>query len=185
MSKHPSVTLAGALAFVLAASCHTPSTSRAEVRLPKVFGSHMVLQREKPIIIWGWAAPGEEVTAKLGAETRTAQPNERGEWQVRFPALTGGGPLKLAVAGANRIEFEDILVGEVWLCSGQSNMEMGIGAAKDGQAEIAAADHPEIRLLKVEKSWTPLPQDDFKGAWAVCSPKTVAEGGWSGFSAAG
>ena len=174
-----SIALLAATLFV------APSAARAEVRLPKVFGSHMVLQREKPVVIWGWAQPGEQVTARLAAETRQAKANDHGEWKLEFPALKAGGPLTLTVSGANTIQMDDILVGEVWLCSGQSNMEMGIGAAQDGQKEIAAANHPSIRLFKVDKRWTPEPQDDVPATWKVCTPQTVAEGGWSGFSAAG
>ena len=161
------------------------SSARAEVRLPKVFGNHMVLQQEKPIVIWGWAQPLEAITVQLGAETRQAQANERGEWKVVLPAMNAGGPLTLSITGSSVVRFDDVMLGEVWLCSGQSNMEMGIGAAKDGKAEIAAANYPGIRLLKVAKRWTPEPQSDLEGEWKVCTPKTVAEGGWNGFSAAG
>ena len=185
MQKTRFVSVVSAAAILVAACAASPLTARAEVRLPKVFGSHMVLQREKPVVIWGWAQPGEEVTVRLASETRQAKANERGEWKVELPALKAAGPLTLTVSGSSKVEFDDILVGEVWLCSGQSNMEMGIGAAQDGQKEIAAANYPAIRLLKVEKRWTPVPQDDMDGTWKVCTPKTVAEGGWSGFSAAG
>ena len=159
--------------------------ARAEVRLPKVFSSHMVLQQEKPLVVWGWGAPNEKVTVTLASASQQAQANERGEWEAVLPAMKAGGPYTLTVSGSSKVEFEDVMVGEVWLCSGQSNMEMGIGAAKDAQAEIAAADYPGIRLLLVTKSWKPEPQKDIEGTWKVCSPKTVAEGGWSGFSACG
>jgi len=185
MQRSRLVSLVCSTAILLAACAGSPLEVKAEVRLPQVFGSHLVLQQDKPIIIWGWAQPAEEVTAKLGSETRQAKANDRGEWKLEFPALKAGGPLTLSVSGSNTVQFDDILVGEVWLCSGQSNMEMGIGAAQDAQKEIAAANYPTIRLLKVDKSWTPQPQDDMRGAWKVCTPKTVAEGGWSGFSAAG
>jgi len=179
------VSLVCSTVVLLVVGAGAPPSARAEVRLPKVFGSHMVLQQEKPLVIWGWAQAGEAITARLGNETRQAKANDRGEWKLEFPALKAGGPLTMTVSGSNTVQFDDILVGEVWLCSGQSNMEMGIGAAQDAPKEIAAANYPAIRLLKVEKSWTPLPQDDLPGAWKVCTPKTIAEGGWSGFSAAG
>src|SRR5208283_1148099 len=95
-----------------------------------------------------------------------------------------GGPYVLSVNGSNRIEFEDVMVGEVWVGSGQSNMEMGIGMVRDAEKEIAAADYPGIRLLKVKHAWNAEPQTNIEGAWKVCSPKTVAEDGWGGFSAA-
>jgi sialate O-acetylesterase len=145
----------------------------------------MVLQQEKLAVVWGWAEPNESITIQLGSETRRVQANEKGEWKATLPPMKAGGPYTLTVTGSNSLRFEDVMVGEVWLCSGQSNMEMGIGAARDGKAEIAAADYPGIRLLKVAKRWTPQPKDDMEGEWKVCTPKTVAEGGWNGFSAAG
>jgi sialate O-acetylesterase len=158
--------------------------ARAEVRLPKVFGGHMVLQQEKPLVIWGWAQPNETVTVQIALENRTAQANELGEWKVELPAMKAGGPYSLTVSGSSTVRFDDVMVGEVWLCSGQSNMEMGISMARDGEQEIAAADYPAIRLLKVTRKWTPEPQNDIEGTWKQCSPKAVAEGGWGGFSAA-
>jgi sialate O-acetylesterase len=161
------------------------SSARAEVRLPNVFGSHMVLQQDKPLAIWGWAQPNETVTVTLGSASAQAQANDRGEWKVILPAMKAGGPFTLKIAGSSSVEFDDVMVGEVWLCSGQSNMEMGIGIARDAQKEIAEANNPGLRLLLVSRKWAPLPQTNIDGAWKVCSPATVAEGGWSGFSAAG
>jgi sialate O-acetylesterase len=162
--------------------CHLAS---AEVRLPALFSSHMVFQQQIPIVIWGWAQPNETVTVQLGAASKQAQANERGEWKAILPAMSAGGPYALTVSGSSTVSFEDILVGEVWLCSGQSNMEMGIGMAQDGPQEIAAANYPNIRLLKIPKRWSAEPQTNFDGAWKVCTPSNVAEGGWSGFSATG
>jgi sialate O-acetylesterase len=159
-------------------------SARAEVRLPKVFASHMVLQQEMPLVIWGWAQPNEMVTVTLASATAQAQANERGEWKVVLPAMKAGGPLTLKVTGSSSVELDDVMIGEVWLCSGQSNMEMGIGVARDGEKEIAEANHPGLRLLMVTRSWTPVPQTNIDGEWKVCSPQTVAEGGWGGFSAA-
>jgi len=157
----------------------------AEVRLPNVFGSHMVVQQQKPLVFWGWAQPKETVTVQIANESRTAQANERGEWKTELPAMKAGGPYALTVSGSSVVKFEDVMVGEVWLCSGQSNMEMGIGAVRDGAKEIAAANHPGIRLLMITNRWTPAPRTDVEGTWKVCSPETVAAGGWGGFSAAG
>src|SRR5438270_807604 len=130
------------LAAVLLTTTTSISNTRAEVRLPAVFSGHMVVQRDKPIIIWGWAAPNEKLTIQFANEKGEAQANERGEWKVTLPAPKAGGPHKLTVRGSNIVEFEDVMVGEVWLCSGQSNMEMGIGMCRDGKEEIASADHP-------------------------------------------
>src|ERR1035438_8279465 len=157
--------------------------ARAEVRLPKVFSSHMVLQQEKPLVVWGWAEPNEKITVTLSTGSQQVQANERGEWKAVVPAMKASGPYTLTVSGSTKVQFEDVMIGEVWLCSGQSNMEMGIGMARDAKEEIAAANYPSIRLLKVTKSWKPEPQNDIEGTWKVCSPQTVAEGGWGGFSA--
>ncbi len=144
----------------------------------------MVLQQEKPIVVWGWAQPNETVTVTLDTATAQAQANDRGEWKTTLPAMKAAGPFTLKVTASSSVQFDDVMIGEVWLCSGQSNMEMGIGAANDGEKEIAAADHSGVRLLLVAKKWDPLPQTDIDGEWKVCSPKTVAEDGWGGFSAA-
>ena len=172
-----------ALALFLLAGLAATSAN-ADIRLPKVFGSHMVLQRDQPLPVWGWAQPGETVTVRFLAESQETKANAKGEWKVVLSAAKASGPHKLTVSGSSTVEFDDVLVGEVWLCSGQSNMEMGIGACKDAQKEIAAANFPNLRLLKVAKKWAPEPQPDIGGTWKVCSPQTIAEDGWGGFSAA-
>ncbi len=173
-------------ALLLAVSLLPAARASAGVRLPAVFSSHMVIQRDKPVVVWGWATAGETVTAQVNAATTTAVANDKGEWRLSLPAMQSGGPaVTLTVSASNKIVLEDVLVGEVWLCSGQSNMEFGIGNAVNGQAEIAAANEPDIRLMKVDKSWKPSPADDLTGTWKVCTPTTVAEGGWNGFSAVG
>jgi sialate O-acetylesterase len=156
----------------------------AEVRLPKVFSSHMVLQQQKPLVIWGWAQPNETVTVEISSISVQAKANDHGEWKAALPAMKAGGPYTLKVTGSSTQQFDDVMVGEVWLCSGQSNMEMGIGVARDGQQEIAVANYPAIRLLLVAHNAAPTPQTDINGTWKVCSPQTVAQGGWNGFSAA-
>ncbi len=172
------------LAAVLVSSSLGISTANADVRLPNVFTSHMVLQQEMPVTIWGWAQPNENVTVTLDSATATTQANERGEWKVTLPAMKAGGPFTLRISGVNTIELADVMIGEVWLCSGQSNMEMGIGNVHDAQKEIAEANEPGIRLLLVKHKWSPLLETNIDGGWKICSPQTVTEGGWSGFSAA-
>jgi len=173
------------LLLLLFASLWFQPIAEAEIRLPHVFGSHMVLQRDMALTIWGWATPGESVTVKLGSTSQTAQANDRGEWNVAFPAMKAGGPYTLTASGSSTVKYDDVMIGEVWLCSGQSNMEFGIGHGHNAEAEVAAANHPGIRLLMVENHWTPLPQSDMEGTWKVCTPQTVVEGGWQGFSAVG
>lgn len=166
----------------------------AEVRLPQVFGSHMVMQQQKPLVFWGWSDANETISVAFGSDIQAAKANAQGEWKVTLPARKAGGPFTVKVSGSSAVVFEDVLIGEVWLASGQSNMEMGIGASRDGKKEIVAANYPAIRLLLVANRWSPEPQTDLavgkpgeprpENTWKVCSPQTVAEGGWSGFSAA-
>jgi sialate O-acetylesterase len=173
------------VALLIGSGIFWATATQAEVRLPHVFGSHMVLQQEKPLIIWGWATPGETVTVQLGSASLTAQANDKGEWKVTLPAMKAGGPYTLTVSGSSTVKYDDVMIGEVWLCSGQSNMEFGLGMTDNTKAEVAAANHPGIRLLMVENRWTPEPQTDMQGTWKICTPETVVEGGWNGFSAVG
>jgi len=173
------------VALLLCSGIFCVATAQAEVRLPHVFGSHMVLQQEKTLIIWGWATPGETVTVQLGSASVTAQANDKGEWKATLPAMTAGGPYTLTVSGSSTVKYDDIMIGEVWLCSGQSNMEFGLGNVENAKAEIAAANHPGIRLLLVKHNWTAQPQSDIDGTWKICTPESVVEGGWNGFSAVG
>ncbi|MEC9349534.1 MAG: 9-O-acetylesterase, partial [Planctomycetota bacterium] len=108
----------------------------ADVRLPSVIDSHMVLQRDMPLKIWGFADKGEPVMVELAGAKATTAANDKGEWVVTLPAMKAGGPHKLTIAGNNKITLEDILVGEVWIGSGQSNMQWGVNASKDAGPEI-------------------------------------------------
>jgi sialate O-acetylesterase len=154
------------------------SSAVAEVRLAAVFGDHMVLQRGRPLPIWGWAEPGEAVRVALGGRHRETTADAAGRWQVILPPASAGGPISLTVRGTNRIECTDVLVGEVWLASGQSNMRLPVRSAMNAAAEVAAADHPQLRLFTVQRRIALSPQADVKGSWEVCTPQTVA-----GFSA--
>lgn len=174
---------------LLLAALAPPARCESAVRLPKVFASHMVLQRDIPVPVWGWAPPDEMVTVSLASAHVRATANAAGEWQATLPAMKAGGPHVLTVEGSGTVRLEDVLVGEVWLCSGQSNMEMGIGMCRDAAQEIAGAKFPRIRLFMVPNRFAPLPQGDLEGqsmdgAWKACAPETVAQGGWGGFSAA-
>ncbi len=159
--------------------------ARADVKLPKVFGSHMVLQRDRPLPVWGWADPGEEVTVKLDEATAAAKADAQGNWKVVLPAVKADGKAHhMTVSGKNKIELDDILIGEVWIGSGQSNMEMGLAMCQKGKEEVAAANHPNIRLLLIPRTVAKEPAKDVKSQWVRCQPDTVAAGGWNGFSAA-
>ena len=151
-------------------------------RTAGIFTDHMVLQRDQPLPIWGWAAPGRAVTVEVGSHSARTRANAEGRWRVTLPALESGkGPLTMTVkAGDETIRLTDILVGEVWLCSGQSNMKWAVRGFADGEAEIKAANHPNIRLFTVPNKTAIDPQDDVVGQWQACSPETIGD-----FSAVG
>lgn len=147
----------------------------ADVVLPNVFSDHMVLQRERELPVWGTASPGERVHVSLaGLGEATTEADKSGSWSVSLPAQAAGGPHVLTVQGNNRIEVKDVLIGEVWLCSGQSNMEWSVRQSANPDAEIAAAQHPRIRHLKVPHIHKMTEQSNQPGRWQVCSPQTVA-----------
>jgi sialate O-acetylesterase len=153
---------------------------RADVKLPAIFSEHAVLQRDMPVPVWGWADPGESVTVAIAGQTQKATTDANGKWRVTLSALSPGEPLTLVVEGNNRLERKDILVGEVWLCSGQSNMEWPVAASSNADLEIPVGDHPSIRLVRVKGEGSQTTVEDFDGRWEVCSPETV-----KGFSAVG
>jgi sialate O-acetylesterase len=158
------------------------------IQLPFVapcFSSHMVLQRDKPNNIWGWSTPGSQVRVSIANSRATATADESGKWMVQIKPPKVGGPYKLTIEGLHKVELDDILVGDVWICSGQSNMEQGIGMADNAKTEIAAATDSQIRLFMGTKTTSLKPTLTNEGSWAVCSPETVAKGGWGGFSAVG
>lgn len=161
------------LGIVIGVCCW--ATAQAEVRLPKIFGDHMVLQRDQPIPVWGWADAGEKVTVTLGdGEPVTTVAGDDATWAVRLAPRKEGGPIQLTVAGNNVVKLTDVLVGEVWLCSGQSNMEFQVSGADHAADEIAAAKYPRIRHIQIPKRPAALAETDVNAQWTVCSPETVA-----------
>ena len=151
------------------------SVATADVRLPGVFSDHMVLQRDKPLAVWGRADAGEKVTVALADQTATTTADGSGAWSVKLAALPAGGPHEMTVTGNNTLTFRDVLVGEVWLCSGQSNMQWPLKNATNGDAEVAAAVHPRLRLMTIKPttSLTPLSEPPTAG-WLECNPETAA-----------
>ena len=145
----------------------------ADVRLPAVIGDNMVLQQGMAVPIWGWAAPGEDVTVTITGQKLRATAGDDGRWMVKLEPMKAGGPLELTVAGKNAIAVKNVLVGEVWYCAGQSNMEMTVKQSQDGDKEAAAAQHPEIRHFTLKKVASAEPVQDVDGAWAVCGPDTA------------
>jgi sialate O-acetylesterase len=172
--------LGGHLAALLLLAAAQPAFVRANVKLPAIFGSHMVLQRDQKDRVWGWAEPGEDVTVEIVGQSKTAKAGPDGAWHVTLDPMPTGGPHTLTVRGKNTVTLDDVLVGEVWICSGQSNMQWPVAAAKDADLEIPAAKYPNIRLITVPNVGTQEPQKDFRGQWTTCRPETVG-----GFSAVG
>jgi sialate O-acetylesterase len=170
-------------ALVLAGTLALPLSLQAKVSLPSIFASHMVLQRDAPLPVWGWADPGEKVTVSLNGHDASVQADAQGHWQATLPAQKAGGPLQMSVRASNTITYEDVMIGEVWLCSGQSNMEMGVRNCLNAKEEIADAKFPGIRLFDVPKVPAAQPAKDIKANWMICSPETISKGGWGGFSA--
>lgn len=156
----------------------------AEVKCNPIFTDHMVLQREIAIPVWGTADAGEKVTVQLQDKQESATADKDGKWMVRIPAFQAGGPYEVTVTGSNTIKFVDVLVGDVWLCSGQSNMQFAVKQAINSDRDIADANYPQIRLFTVPNVPSFTPQDCIGGTaprvWNVCSPSSVP-----GFSAVG
>jgi sialate O-acetylesterase len=152
----------------------TNSSARADVRLPKVIDSHMVLQRDVPLKIWGFADAGEDVTVQLGADKAAAKADDKGKWLVELkPQKADGKARQITVTGKNKIVLEDILIGEVWIGSGQSNMEWHLRSTHGAKEAIAAAKHSSIRLFHVPKVQTGAPAEDVNATWKVCTPESV------------
>jgi len=154
----------------------------ADVRLPKIFDSHMVLQRNKPIPVWGWADAGEKVTVELSGsgitkQTKTIKAGKDGKWILRLNAAEAGGPYQLVVKGKkNVLTLDDVLIGEVWICSGQSNMQWPVSASDNAEEEIAAASYPLIRHFEVPREISLAPKDDLsKGEWKTATPENVGQ----------
>lgn len=153
----------------------------AAVTLPKIFGENMVLQCEKEIPIWGWAAPGEQISVKFANLEKSVTADSLGTWQVKFPALPANATGQdLLVQGKNQVRLQNVLLGEVWLCSGQSNMEYSLLSLGqrilNAEAEVASANYPTLRLLTVQTqpAFAPAADIETKG-WQVCSPETIID----------
>ena len=169
-------------ALMLGVTC---ATLHAEVRLPHVLADHMVLQRDAPMHVWGWAQPGETVNVSLQSGGRKSQNaasvivNKLGQWSVYLAAQPAGGPYDLAVQGSgSNLTLHDVMLGDLWIASGQSNMEMPLAGfnnavMKDSAKEIAEANHPDLRLMVVPHVGSAYPQEDVSATWARSTPETA------------
>ena len=164
-----------------------PAVVLAEVKVASIFTDHMVLQRDQSIVVWGWADPGEKVAVNFSrtdgtkaGEQATTQADAHGSWEVTLGKYPTGGTWALQVRGANTIDLSDILIGDVWLCSGQSNMQLTVNRAQQADQEYAKVDKPAVRMFSVKRTVATQPQKDLKGGWIKADPQTVM-----GMSAAG
>jgi len=158
----------------------TIQPASAEIILPKVLASHMVIQRDLPVHLWGWASAGEIVMVSFRGETRSTQANELGRWSLYLPPGAAGGPFDLTVKGTNTITLEDVLVGDVWVASGQSNMEFQMRKASTAAADLPKAANAHIRLMIVTRHAVDFPQTDVNQdpsgngtTWAASTPETA------------
>jgi sialate O-acetylesterase len=164
--------LLGLIGFFVAA---TAATATADVRVSSLIGDNMVLQQGVPVRLWGRASPGETVRISIAGHTAETSATPEGAFQVSIGPLPTGGPYTLDIVGKNALRFENVLVGEVWIASGQSNMEFPLARSNDAEQEIAAAHRPGIRFFTVQKTTSLSPQDDVKGSWVPCSPETARD----------
>lgn len=150
----------------------------AKISLPEIFANNMVLQQNSEVKFWGWAKSNEPVSIKaswLDDEVKVNATNQ-GTWEIKLKTPVAGGPYQIIISGYNEIVLSDVLIGEVWLCSGQSNMEWSANSGiVDGDEEIAKADFPQIRFFTVYNSSAHSPQNHLTGEWKSCTPQTMRE----------
>ncbi|MGJ5817205.1 sialate O-acetylesterase [Paludibaculum fermentans] len=168
----------------LGAALQPPAPPETATPLPfvsPIFGDNMVLQRGKPVAIWGWSQPGDAIRVEIGESSATATARADGRWQASLQPPPPGGPYTVRISGRQTVVLHEVLVGDVWLCAGQSNMGFGLAQARNGADEVKAADHPLIRFFNAGQKSSYSPVDVPRGAWKIVSPGTV--GGFGGISA--
>ncbi len=156
--------------------CFSVAQCVAQLSPSPLFGDHAVLQRERPVAVWGWANPGSKVVVTFGKRSVEVPVDEGGRWMARLPELSGGESGDLIFESGNeRVVSRDVVVGDVWLCTGQSNMEWTVKKSAEAESETAAAHYPTIRHFKVLPGTSDTPRAEVKGRWVVCSPETVGD----------
>jgi len=151
-------------------------TAAANVKPARIFCSNMVLQQGRENPIWGRADKGERISIQFAGKTIFTKANAAGHWSAKLPALDYGGPYEMVISGSDTIILKNILIGEVWICSGQSNMELSVSNSKNAKIEIQAADFPQIRLFTVAKKYSKVPLEDLEGGeWRHCTPENIKE----------
>jgi sialate O-acetylesterase len=168
--------------FLLAAIVLTAVPAAADVRLSGIFTDNMMLQRDLPVRVWGWAEVGEAVSVTLSGKTAATKADKNGLWALELPAIKAGENLELTVKGKNSLTIKNVIMGDIWVCSGQSNMEMGLNGCLGFQDDVKGADLPKIHRIKFKQVQSGNPESDASTAtpWQVCTPETAA-----GFTAVG
>lgn len=146
---------------------------QASVKMSAIFGSNMVLQRNTPVTVWGTSLPEQNISVSINSETVSTRSGVDGKWALLLPAMKEGGPYDLKIYGEDTVTFTNVMIGEVWLCSGQSNMEFAVQKSSEAEKEIPSAHYPMIRLFTVKHSSTDTPASDCTGSWSECSPSSV------------
>lgn len=159
--------------FLIGLLSNVLSAQEQSFKLAGVFGDHMVVQRDQEIPIWGWAKSGTEVTVSMDGHVAKGISNEAGKWMVKLAPHAAGGPFAMKISGDSELTLEDVYVGEVWMCSGQSNMAWSVKQSQNYETEKTNANFPLIRMIKIDRNSQPTIQEDCKGQWNVCSPDTV------------
>jgi len=149
----------------------------AKIILPSVFADNMVLQQNSDVAIWGWSDPGETVKIVTGWNTKDTvkvKANSSSKWLATIKTIAAGGPYSVQIIGNGKVELKNVMLGEVWICSGQSNMEWSVNATIiNGEEEAAKANHPNIRIFHVQKIGAEFPQQTCNASWTVCTPETM------------
>jgi sialate O-acetylesterase len=162
--------------LLLVAGLFLNAFTYSQVKLPGIFGDHMVIQRDQPVPVWGWASANEKLVVKFRLQIKETTADRNGRWSIKLDPEPAGGPFELSIQASNNIIFHDVMVGEVWLCSGQSNMEFTLKSVRNADTEIERAHYPEIRHIKIPISVSGTPKDDIAPAnWNTCTPKTAGD----------
>lgn len=168
------VTLFLIISFV-ACSVYTADSAK-NIKLPAIFTDNMVLQQKAKVPVWGTGEPGGKVIVQFDDKTKKAVVSKDSCWQVNLPSFTAGGPLELSIIGQDTITFKNVMVGEVWVCSGQSNMQWSVRHAKDPEMEISKANYPNIRLFQVHQTMSTFPKSTLAcDPWEECNPSTIPD----------
>ena len=164
-----------ALSCVVLFAALSVSVVQADVKMPAAFSDNMVLQRGIDVPVWGWADADEKIAVVFNGQTKNATADANGKWSLKLDAMRAGGPFEMVVEGSNRIAFKNVMLGDVWVCSGQSNMQWTVANSDNPEEEIKNANYPNIRLLTVPRKSTAMPQENFEGQWVACSPETIPQ----------